>query len=70
MWQRETGMAVMVTGNTLADVATWAFSGVKFQADMGLTLALLVIVNMIGAVTLLPSLAPLIEGVAPRRQAK
>ena len=38
---RETGMAVIFTGLTLAGgAASWAFSGLKFQADMGLMLAL------------------------------
>jgi len=65
---QETGMAVVFTGLTLAiGVASWAFSALKFQADMGLLLSFMFLVNMIGAVTLLPSLAWLLERVVPRR---
>jgi uncharacterized protein len=68
---RETGMAVMFTGLTLAGgVSTWAFSGLKFQADMGLMLAVLFLANMIGAVTLLPALASLLDAVIPRLKPK
>ena len=53
-----TGKVVMLTGITLAlGVATWAFSPIKFQADMGILLAFMFIVNMIGALVLLPALA-------------
>ena len=53
-----TGRVVMLTGITLAlAVATWAFSPIKFQADMGILLAFMFIVNMIGALVLLPALA-------------
>jgi predicted RND superfamily exporter protein len=53
-----TGRVVMLTGVTLAlGVATWAFSPIKFQADMGVLLAFMFIVNMIGALVLLPALA-------------
>ena len=53
-----TGRVVMLTGVTLAlGVATWAFSPIKFQADMGILLAFMFIVNMIGALVLLPALA-------------
>ena len=53
-----TGKVVMLTGVTLAlGVATWAFSPIKFQADMGILLAFMFIVNMVGALVLLPALA-------------
>jgi predicted RND superfamily exporter protein len=53
-----TGKVVMLTGVTLAlAVATWAFSPIKFQADMGILLAFMFVVNMIGALVLLPALA-------------
>ncbi|RON42296.1 RND family transporter [Pseudomonas brassicacearum] len=52
------GRVVMLTGLTLAaGVATWMFSPIKFQADMGLLLAFMFLVNMFGALILLPSLA-------------
>ena len=37
-------------------VATWAFSALKFQADMGILLAFMFLVNMLGAICLLPAL--------------
>jgi predicted RND superfamily exporter protein len=53
-----TGKVVMLTGFTLAAaVATWAFSPIKFQADMGKLLAFMFLWNMFGALVLLPSLA-------------
>ena len=61
-----TGKVVMLTGVTLAlGVATWAFSDIKFQADMGLLLAFMFLWNMLGALVLLPALAHLLL----RRQA-
>lgn len=66
---QETGMAVVFTGLTLAiGVASWAFSALKFQADMGLLLSFMFLVNMVGAVTLLPALAWALERLMPRRQ--
>jgi len=38
-------------------VGTWAFSALKFQADMGILLAFMFLVNMFGAVLLLPAFA-------------
>jgi predicted RND superfamily exporter protein len=38
-------------------VSTWAFSPIKFQADMGILLAFMFLVNMLGALILLPALA-------------
>lgn len=53
-----TGRVVMLTGITLAiGVATWALSPIKFQADMGVLLAFMFLVNMVGALVLLPALA-------------
>jgi len=52
-----TGTAVFYTALTLsAGVLTWIFSDLKFQADMGLLLGFIFIMNMIGAVVLMPSL--------------
>ncbi|HEX9782036.1 MAG TPA: efflux RND transporter permease subunit [Opitutaceae bacterium] len=52
------GTAIIFTGFTLAlSVSTWLFSDLKFQADMGLLLAFMFVVNMLGAIILLPSLA-------------
>jgi predicted RND superfamily exporter protein len=54
---RVTGAAIVFTGLTLAiGVATWAFSPLKFQADVGLMLTFMFVVNMLGAMLLLPAL--------------
>jgi uncharacterized protein len=47
----------VLTGITLGiAVATWAWSPIKFQADMGILLAFMFIWNMLGALILLPAL--------------
>ena len=49
---------MIFTGVTLGiGVVTWLFSPLKFQADMGLLLTFMFIVNMLGAILLLPALA-------------
>jgi len=54
---RVTGAAIGFTGITLAvGVATWAFSPLKFQADVGLMLTFMFLVNMRGAMLLRPTL--------------
>ena len=64
----ETGMAVVFTALTLAvGVSTWAFSALKFQADMGLLLTFMFMINMIMAVTVLPALAVVLEMIVPRK---
>jgi len=51
------GSGVIFTGLALAvSVATWLFSSLQFQADMGVILMFMFIVNMIGAIVLLPAL--------------
>lgn len=58
---RSTGVAVALTAVTLAlGVFTWAFSAIKFQADMGLLLAFMFLWNMVGAVVLIPALVRLL----------
>ncbi|RCU52663.1 MULTISPECIES: efflux RND transporter permease subunit [Corallincola] len=55
---RERGNAVLFTGFTLAiGVSTWFFSALKFQVDMGILLTFMFLVNMLGAIILLPALA-------------
>ena len=55
---RQRGAAVVFTAITMSvGVGTWAFSPLKFQADMGILLAFMFLVNMLGAVLLLPALA-------------
>ncbi len=52
-----TGTAVLFTGLTLAaGVGTWIFSVLKFQADMGILLSFFFLMNMLGAVLILPSI--------------
>ncbi len=53
-----TGEAVSLTGAMLAaGVATWIWSPIKFQADMGMLLTFMFLWNMVGALWLLPALA-------------
>ncbi|MCZ4303457.1 MMPL family transporter [Zoogloeaceae bacterium G21618-S1] len=53
-----TGKVVVLTGITLGiAVATWVFSPIKFQADMGVLLAFMFVWNMLGALILLPALS-------------
>ncbi|MBT9519982.1 MAG: MMPL family transporter [Dechloromonas sp.] len=64
----EVGMATIFTAITLAvGVATWAFSDLKFQADMGKLLAFMFMVNMVMAMTALPAFAVWLEKLFPRR---
>lgn len=57
-----TGKAVTFTALTLVTgVIFWYFSNLKFQAEMGILLALLMLINMFGAIFLLPSLVMLIK---------
>lgn len=65
----EVGVATIFTAITLAiGVATWSFSALKFQADMGKLLAFMFIVNLVMAMTALPALAVLLERWFPRRK--
>jgi uncharacterized protein len=53
-----TGKVVALVGVTLAaGVVTWAWSPIKFQADMGLLLTFMFVWNMIGALVLIPALS-------------
>ena len=55
---RERGSAVLFTGITLAiGVSTWVFSSLKFQMDMGILLTFMFLVNMLGAIFVLPAIA-------------
>jgi uncharacterized protein len=55
---RVTGAGVIATGITLAiGVATWSFSPLQFQADVGVLLTFMFLVNMLGAILLLPAIA-------------
>jgi predicted RND superfamily exporter protein len=53
-----TGRVVALVGVTLAaGVITWAFSPIKFQADMGVLLTFMFVWNMVGALVLIPALS-------------
>lgn len=57
----ERGSAVIFTGLTLAiGVSTWFFSALKFQMDMGILLTFMFLVNMLGAIIILPAIGAVI----------
>lgn len=65
---RQRGAAAMFTALTMTiGVGSWAFSALKFQADMGVLLAFMFLVNAIAAIVLLPSLAAWLHPVCPRK---
>ncbi|MBS0370510.1 MAG: MMPL family transporter [Proteobacteria bacterium] len=60
---KQRGTASMFTAVTMTvSVMTWAFSTLKFQADMGILLAFMFLVNVFGAILLLPAFAAFIVG--------
>jgi predicted RND superfamily exporter protein len=55
---KQRGTASLFTAVTMTvSVTTWALSPLKFQADMGLLLAFMFMVNLFAAILLLPALA-------------
>ena len=53
-----TGLAVSFTATTIiASVGLWVFSGLRFQAEMAILLALLMGFHMLGALTIVPAFA-------------
>lgn len=53
-----TGKIVALVGVTMAAaVVTWAWSPIKFQADMGILLTFMFLWNMVGALILIPALS-------------
>jgi hypothetical protein len=57
----QVGSAVVFTGLTLSvGVGTWAFSELQFQADMGILLMFMFLMNMVFAILLLPAIARLL----------
>lgn len=63
----ETGNGVIFTAlNFALGVSTWAFSPLKFQADMGILMTFMFVVNMVMALTALPALAVTIDTLIPR----
>jgi uncharacterized protein len=65
----ETGNGVFFTAlNFAVGVSTWSFSPLKFQADMGLLMTFMFMVNMVMALTALPGLAVVIDTLIPRKK--
>jgi predicted RND superfamily exporter protein len=57
-----TGMAVSFTATCLVGgIGAWVFSNLRFQAEMAQLLTILMIVNLIAAVTVVPSLFSIIR---------
>jgi len=55
---KQRGTASLFTAITMTiSVGTWYFSALKFQADMGILLAFMFLVNVFGAILLAPALA-------------
>jgi hypothetical protein len=53
---RTTGMAVTFTATTLVGgIGAWVFSNLRFQAEMAQLLSILMVVNMLGAILLVPA---------------
>jgi hypothetical protein len=68
---RFTGKIVVLIGITLSiSVGIWAFSPIKFQADMGILLAFMFLWNMVGALVLLPALLYFLRPVRGKKSAK
>ena len=66
-----TGKVVALVGVTLAaGVVTWAFSPIKFQADMGILLTFMFVWNMLGALILIPALSYVLLPTARVRRAR
>lgn len=65
---QQIGVAVVFTGLTLSvGVSSWAFSGLKLQADMGLLLSFMFLVNMIAAIIFLPAFAVILDRLFPHK---
>ena len=66
---RQRGTAAVFTAVTMSiGVGSWAFAALKFQADMGILLAFMFLVNVFGAIFLLPGLACWLNVGGDRRQ--
>ncbi len=53
---RTTGMAVSFTATTIVGgIFLWIFSDLRFQADMAMMLCILMVINMLGAITVVPA---------------
>jgi uncharacterized protein len=63
------GNALVTNGKSIIQIATtltiglgmWVFSPLKFQAEMGILLAILLILNMLGALLLIPAMLSILK---------
>jgi len=56
------GRAIVIIATTLTvGLMLWVFSALKFQAEMGVLLAILLLLNMLGALLLLPSMIVILK---------
>jgi uncharacterized protein len=54
---RTTGMAVSFTATCIVGgIVLWSFSNLRFQAEMAQLLSILMVINMLGAITMVPAL--------------
>jgi predicted RND superfamily exporter protein len=54
---RTTGMAVSFTATCIVGgIVLWSFSNLRFQAEMAQLLSILMVINMLGAITIVPAL--------------
>jgi hypothetical protein len=59
---RSNGRSIVMIATTLTiSLLVWVFSPLKFQAEMGLLLAVLLVLNMLGAILLLPSMIVILK---------
>jgi predicted RND superfamily exporter protein len=57
-----TGMAVTFTASTIvAGIVLWWFSNLRFQAEMAQLLVILMVVNMLGAITIVPAFYSIVK---------
>ncbi len=57
-----TGMAVSFTATTIVGgIATWMASNLRFQAEMAQLLVILMVINMLGAITVVPAFYSIIK---------
>ena len=57
-----TGMAVSFTATTIVGgIATWMFSNLRFQAEMAQLLVILMVINMLGAITIVPAFYSIVK---------
>ena len=56
-WRSPASVVALVGLTLAAGVITWAWSPIKFQADMGILLAFMFLWNMLGALILIPALS-------------